>query len=215
MANVGQYWALATYIGQYWSLSTPIGQYYISAEGSILTNIVPGHPCWPIWVPSGQCWQYIDHWLPILPNSGPWLPMLANMGTQWLILATGYLYWPILVPGHPFWPIWVPRDPYWPIWVPKEPYMAMFVPMDQYWPIWVYMDQYLPIWVPRDQYWPIWVPIACSRLLERCAKKSARGRKRGGNGGEKERERRGACNHFLKHLMPVYQLPVYLLIGQF
>ena len=42
-----------------------------------------------------------------------------------------------------------------------------------------------------------------------------RGRKRGGNGGEKKRERRGACNHFLKHLMPVYQLPVYLLIGQF
>ena len=57
--------------------------------------------------------------------------------------------------------------------------------------------------------------IACSRLLERGAKESARGRKRGGNGGEKKRERRGACNHFLKHLMPVYQLPVYLLIGQF
>ena len=58
-------------------------------------------------------------------------------------------------------------------------------------------------------------PLACSRLLERGAKESARGRKQGGNRGEKKRERRGACNHFLKHLMPVYQLPVYLLIGQF
>ena len=57
--------------------------------------------------------------------------------------------------------------------------------------------------------------LACSRLLERCAKESARGRKRGGNEGEKKRERGGACNHFLKHLMPVYQLPVYPLIGQF
>ena len=36
-----------------------------------------------------------------------------------------------------------------------------------------------------------------------------------GGWGEKKRERRGACNHFLKHLMPVYQLPVYHLIGQF
>ena len=44
--------------------------------------------------------------------------------------------------------------------------------------------------------------IACSRLLERCAKESARGRKRVGNGGEKKRERRGACNHFLQRLMP-------------
>ena len=57
--------------------------------------------------------------------------------------------------------------------------------------------------------------LACSRLLARCAKESARGRKRGGNEGEKKRGRRGACNHFLKHLMPVYQLPVYPLIGQF
>ena len=44
--------------------------------------------------------------------------------------------------------------------------------------------------------------LACSRPLERRAKESARVRKRGGNGGEKKRERRGACNHFLKHLMP-------------
>ena len=65
-------------------------------------------------------------------------------------------------------------------------------------------------------YLPSRFRLACSRLLlERCAKESARGQKRGGNGGEKKRERRGACNHFLKHLMPVYQLPVYLLIGQF
>ena len=44
--------------------------------------------------------------------------------------------------------------------------------------------------------------IACSRLLERRAKESTRGRKRGGSGGEKKRERREARNHFLKHLMP-------------
>ena len=36
-----------------------------------------------------------------------------------------------------------------------------------------------------------------------------------GAGGEKKRERRAACNHFLKYLMTVYQLPVYPLIGQF
>ena len=41
------------------------------------------------------------------------------------------------------------------------------------------------------------------------------GTKTRGAGGEKKRERRGACEHFFKHLMPVYHLPVYPLIGQF
>ena len=41
------------------------------------------------------------------------------------------------------------------------------------------------------------------------------GTKTRGAGERKRGKERGACNHSLKYLMPVYQLPVYPLIGQF
>ena len=53
--------------------------------------------------------------------------------------------------------------------------------------------------------------------IDKAMKRKLKGEgvKRRGTGERKRRERREACNHFLKHLMQVYQLPVYPLIGQF
>ena len=102
--------------------------------------------------------------------------------------------WPILLHGCPCWPIWVPRDQ-------SGQYRHLWTNIVQYGYPGTNIGQRGHPCNNIGQYWSLGT-LACSRLLERCAKESVRGRKRGGNGGEKKRERRGACNHFLKHLMP-------------
>ena len=57
---------------------------------------------------------------------------------------------------------------------------------------------------------------ACSRFLDiySWVKKLRKSEHNNNMGGNWERKGVGGCNHFFKRLVPVYQLLVYLLVGQ-